>query len=88
LTLLPRARCATCVSLLRRSGTASLTFCRGWAEGSLDGVIEDQRWMEERIDISVERILARFPQPARSHLSHPAPCTRSTPFPARTVCPM
>jgi len=35
---------------------------RGWAEGSLDGIIDDQRWMEERIDTSVEKILARFPQ--------------------------
>ena len=35
---------------------------RGWAEGSLDGVIDDQRWMEETIDKAVEKILRRLPQ--------------------------
>jgi hypothetical protein len=38
---------------------------RGWAEGSLAGVIEDQRWMEETIDKAVERILTRLPSHAR-----------------------
>ena len=35
---------------------------RGWAEGSLDGVIDDQRWMEIVIDEAVARILARVPR--------------------------
>lgn len=35
---------------------------RGWAEGSLDGVIDDQRWMEATIDKAVAQILARLPQ--------------------------
>lgn len=35
---------------------------RGWAEGSLDGVIDDQRWMEETIDKTVARILERLPR--------------------------
>jgi hypothetical protein len=34
---------------------------RGWAEGSVDGVIDNQAWMNERIDAAVERILAAFP---------------------------
>ncbi len=34
---------------------------RGWAEGSMDGVIDNQAWMESRIDESVEKILARLP---------------------------
>jgi hypothetical protein len=33
---------------------------RGWAEGSLDGVIDDQDWMEERLDEAVARILRRM----------------------------
>ena len=33
---------------------------RGWAEGSLDGVIDDQGWMEDRIDEAVARILRRL----------------------------
>jgi hypothetical protein len=35
---------------------------RGWAEGSLDGVIDDQRWMEKVIDATVAKILARLPR--------------------------
>jgi hypothetical protein len=35
---------------------------RGWAEGSLDGVIDDQRWMEAAIDKAVAQILARLPR--------------------------
>jgi hypothetical protein len=34
---------------------------RGWAEESLDGVIDDQSWMEKKIDDSVKRILAKLP---------------------------
>jgi hypothetical protein len=34
---------------------------RGWAEGSLDGVIDDQAWLERRIDEVVARILGRLP---------------------------
>ncbi len=33
---------------------------RGWAEGSMDGVVEDQRWMEERLDESVRRIMQQL----------------------------
>jgi hypothetical protein len=35
---------------------------RGWAEGSIDGVIDDQAWMEKRIDEAVARILERLPR--------------------------
>lgn len=35
---------------------------RGWAEGSLDGVIDDQKLMEQRIDDAVARILAKLPR--------------------------
>ena len=37
---------------------------RGWAEGSVDGVIDNQSWMEKKIDDSVKRILAKFPRRA------------------------
>jgi hypothetical protein len=36
---------------------------RGWAEGSLEGVVDDQAWLEERIDSAVSRILQRLPPP-------------------------
>ena len=34
---------------------------RGWAESSIDGVIDNQQWLERRIDEAVTRILERFP---------------------------
>jgi Domain of unknown function (DUF4136) len=42
-------------------GTKRLIW-RGWAEGSLDGVIENQKWMEKRIDETIEKILTRLPR--------------------------
>lgn len=35
---------------------------RGWAEGSVDGVIDNQEWMEARIDEAVTLILERLPR--------------------------
>ena len=35
---------------------------RGWAEGSIDGVVDDQSWMEKRIDEAVARIIERLPR--------------------------
>jgi hypothetical protein len=34
---------------------------RGWAEGAIDNVIDNQEWMEERIDKAVARIMERLP---------------------------
>jgi hypothetical protein len=35
---------------------------RGWAKGSIDGVIDDQEWMERRIDEAVSRIMRSLPR--------------------------
>jgi hypothetical protein len=35
---------------------------RGWATGSLEGAIDDQAWMDARIDEAVTRILERLPR--------------------------
>jgi hypothetical protein len=35
---------------------------RGWARGSLDGAINDQAWLEERVDEAVARIMERLPR--------------------------
>ena len=62
---------AVCRPMVYDAGTLMLDFIdartnrlawRGWAEGSLDGVVDDQRWMEETIDKSIDRILTRFPR--------------------------
>jgi uncharacterized protein DUF4136 len=34
---------------------------RGWAEGSMEGVVDNQAWMEQTVDDAVSRILARLP---------------------------
>jgi hypothetical protein len=34
---------------------------RGWAESSVDGVIDNQEWLTSRIDDAVAKILARLP---------------------------
>ncbi len=34
---------------------------RGWAKGSIDGVIDNQQWMEQRIDEAVARIMRELP---------------------------
>lgn len=35
---------------------------RGWAEGSIEGAIDNQAWMEQRVDEAVARILDRLPR--------------------------
>jgi Domain of unknown function (DUF4136) len=39
---------------------------RGWAEGAVDGVIDHQQWLEQRIDDAVMRILKRLPSDLRN----------------------
>jgi hypothetical protein len=34
---------------------------RGWAKGSIEGVIDDQDWLEQRIDEAVARIFRELP---------------------------
>jgi hypothetical protein len=34
---------------------------RGWAERGLDGVVDDQTWMDATVDDAVRRIMERFP---------------------------
>jgi hypothetical protein len=35
---------------------------RGWAAGSIEGLIDDQEWLQKRIDEAVARILERLPR--------------------------
>ena len=35
---------------------------RGWAKGGIEGVIDNQRWMEERVDEVVARIFESLPR--------------------------
>lgn len=46
---------------------------RGWATGSVDGVIDNQAWMNEKLDAAVERILATFPARALSRVDTGTP---------------
>jgi hypothetical protein len=44
-------------------GRTKAVAWRGWAEGAFDGVIDDQKWLEDTIDRTVAKILARFGTP-------------------------
>ena len=46
---------------------ADVLLWRGWAEGAVDGVIDNQTWLEERIDDAVLRILRRLPPAVQTH---------------------
>ena len=43
------------------AGTSSLVW-RGWAECGVDGVIDNQTWLEQKVDDAVTRILAQLPR--------------------------
>lgn len=43
------------------AGTNRLIW-RGWAEGSMDGVVDNQSWMEQRIDEAITKIVATLPR--------------------------
>jgi uncharacterized protein DUF4136 len=43
---------------------ANTLLWRGWAEGSMDGAIDNQAWLESRVDDAVLRILRRLPPAA------------------------
>jgi len=34
---------------------------RGWAEGAMDGVVDNQAWMEATVNHAVTRIFERLP---------------------------
>ena len=60
-----------CQPYVYEAGTLLLDFVdtrtnrvvwRGWAEGSVDGVIDNQQWLEQRVDEAVRQILARLPR--------------------------
>jgi len=63
--------CGDCRTTIYEAGTLTIDFVdtrtrrlvwRGWAEGAVDGVIDDQDWMEQKIDEAVIRVLAKFPR--------------------------
>ena len=67
----PHGECEDCTPSVYDAGTLMLDFVdarthrlvwRGWAEGRFDGAIDNQDWMEQRIDEAVARILARLPR--------------------------
>jgi hypothetical protein len=62
--------CNNCTARVYEEGTLMLDFVdvrtraivwRGWAEGALDGAIDNQSAMETRIDDAVGKILRTFP---------------------------
>ena len=67
----PYVSCNNCTPYVYDAGTILLDLVdartrrlvwRGWAEGSIDGVVENQAWMESRVDEAVARIMERLPR--------------------------
>jgi hypothetical protein len=67
----PNVLCDDCEPYVYDAGTividlvdarTSRLVWRGWAEGSIDGAIDDQTFMERRIDEAVTRIMERLPR--------------------------
>ena len=67
----PYATCDDCEPYVYDAGTIVIDLVdarthrlvwRGWAEGSIDGVVDNQEWMEKRVDDAVARIMERLPQ--------------------------
>lgn len=66
----PNVSCEDCEPYVYDAGTIVVDLVdartnrlvwRGWAEGSIDGAIDDQTFMERRIDEAVARIMERLP---------------------------
>lgn len=65
--------CAQCrVTSVYDAGTLMLDFVerrtnrlvwRGWAEGSIDGMVDDQAWLDAHIDRAIARIVDSLPRP-------------------------
>ena len=62
--------CDDCNPYVFDAGTVTIDFIdtrtnrlvwRGWAEDSIDGVVDNQDWMEQKIDEAVTRILDELP---------------------------
>jgi hypothetical protein len=62
--------CDTCTPYVYDAGTLLIDLVdgrteklvwRGWSEGSLDGAIDNQRFMESRIDEAVAKIIDKLP---------------------------
>jgi hypothetical protein len=62
--------CEDCTPSVFDAGTLTLDVVdartnklawRGWAESTFEGVVDDQQWLERRIDEAVGRILQKFP---------------------------
>jgi hypothetical protein len=67
----PNVQCNDCAPYVYDAGTivvdlvdarTSRLVWRGWAEGSIDGAVDDQTFMERRIDEAVARIMERLPR--------------------------
>lgn len=70
----PSAPCTDCAPFIYDAGTLVIDLVdaktdhliwRGWSEGSIDGVIDNQTLMEARIDESVKKIFDQLPRSPR-----------------------
>ncbi len=70
----PMTPCPDCKPFIYDAGTLVVDLVdaaskrvvwRGWSEGNVDGLIDNQRWLDEQLDETVKRIFEQLPRRAR-----------------------
>lgn len=70
----PMVPCPECKPFIYDAGTlvvdlldagSNRVVWRGWSEGNIDGLVDNQRWLDEQLDDTVTRIFAQLPRRAR-----------------------
>jgi hypothetical protein len=66
----PWESCAECKPFIYDAGTLMIDLVdartndllwRGWSQSNIDGIVDNQRWLEEQIDETVAKIFERLP---------------------------
>jgi hypothetical protein len=70
----PTVPCPECKPFIYDAGTlvvdlvdagSNRVVWRGWSEGNVDGLVDNQRWLDEQLDETVTRIFEQLPRRAR-----------------------
>lgn len=70
----PTTPCPECKPFIYDAGTlvvdlidagSKRVIWRGWSDGNVDGLIDNQRWLDEQLDETVKRIFDQLPRRAR-----------------------
>jgi hypothetical protein len=74
----PWEACAECKPFIYDAGTLMIDLVdartsdllwRGWSQSNIDGIVDNQRWLEDQIDETVAKIFERLPFPLSGPLA-------------------